>query len=437
MTSLYVRGTKLWVRVKNADGTWKSIATGFNVGEEKQAEAALKAAQETLATEARYGVPAGGPLTVALFQTRWLELRKRTVKSWENDESRLRLYVLPVIGKMPLADVRPRHLADLFRDLRTRSENKLAPKTVLNTYATVRALFRDANIEGLITQTPCILTEHQLGKSRDADPEWRSGAQFTRGEAESLISDSRIPFDRRVLWGLMVAAGLRHGEAAGLRWRHVDRETKPLGTILVCTSYDTGSTKTGDTRSVPIHPTLAALLAEWRGHGWAEELGRQPGPDDLVAPTPKTSRSDAGAMRVVTRTLKLLHRDLATLGFRERRVHDLRRTFISLARTDGAEKSILKRATHKAPRDVMEGYTTFEFEVLCREVLKLNLKLKGRGELITLARAAGDVVPGGSAGGDQGFATVFATVEAQTQRSPGNLSASGASFLRGVGDLNP
>jgi hypothetical protein len=84
----------------------------------------------------------------------------------------------------------------------------------------------------------------------------------------------------------------------------------------------------------------------------------------------------------------------------------------------------------------MEGYTTFEFEVLCREVLKLNLKLKGRGELITLARVAGDVVPGGSAGGDQGFATVFATVEAQTQRSPGNLSASGASFLRGVGDLN-
>ncbi len=35
------------------------------------------------------------------------------------------------------------------------------------------------------------------------------------------------------------------------------------------------------------------------------------------------------------------------------------------------------------------------------------------------------------------FAAVLAAVEAQTQLSPGNLSASGASFLRGVGDLNP
>lgn len=427
MTSFYARGHKLWVRIKNADGTWKSVSTGFNVGEEKKAEAALKAAQETIAIEAQFGA-VGGALTVKQFSTKWIELRKRTVRSWENDESRLRLYVLPVIGDLPLADVRPRHLTDLFRDLRTRTENKVAPKTVHNTYAAVRALFRDANIEGLITQTPCILTEHQLGKNRDANPEWRNSALFTRTEAESLISDARVPADRRVLWGLMAAGGLRHGEAAGLRWRHVDRETKPLGSIFVCTSYDTGTTKTGDTRSVPIHPTLAALLAEWRGHGWADVMGRQPGPDDLVVPSPKTTRTDAGAMRVVTRTLKLLHRDLDALGLRHRRVHDLRRTFISLARTDGADKSILRRATHKAPRDVMEGYTSFEFEVVCREIAKLNLKLKGRSEIISLTRAVG---------ASEGFATVLATVDAQTRRSPGNLSASGASFLRGVGDLNP
>lgn len=342
---------------------------------------------------------------------------------------------------MKLADVRARHLSELFRDLRSRADDEdpiaPAPKTVHNTYAAVRALFRDAQIDGLIAQTPCILTEHQLGQKRDADPEWRKGAQFTRAEAESLISDTRIPFERRVLWGLMVVGGLRIGEAAGLRWRNVDCETKPLGAMFVCASYDTGTTKTGDTRTAPIHPTLAALLAEWRGHGWEDVMGRVPKVDDLVSPLPKTKKRPAGAMRTPTGTLKLLHRDLATLGFGQRRVHDLRRTFISLARGDGADKHILKRATHKAPRDVMEGYTTFEFEVVCREVAKLNLKLRGRGEVITLARTASDVVPSAYGLDQDGLATVFATVASRTNESPGNLSASGAHFLRGVGDLNP
>src|SRR6266511_5280827 len=32
---------------------------------------------------------------------------------------------------------------------------------------------------------------------RDKNPAWRKGAQFTREEAEALISDERIPLDRR------------------------------------------------------------------------------------------------------------------------------------------------------------------------------------------------------------------------------------------------
>jgi integrase len=51
-----------------------------------------------------------------------------------------------------------------------------------------------------------------------------------------------------------VIAGLRHGEAAGLRWRHHDPDLEPLGRLLVATSYDTGRTKTDVTRRVPVHP---------------------------------------------------------------------------------------------------------------------------------------------------------------------------------------
>src|SRR3954453_16187168 len=35
---------------------------------------------------------------------------------------------------------------------------------------------------------------------------------------------------------------------------------------------------------MPAHPTLAAILAEWKLSGWAAMMGRQPTPDDLIAP---------------------------------------------------------------------------------------------------------------------------------------------------------
>ncbi len=59
----------------------------------------------------------------------------------------------------------------------------------------------DAQIAGLISQSPAILTKHQLGESVDANPEWRAKAQFNKLEVEMLISDPRIPEDRRMLAG--------------------------------------------------------------------------------------------------------------------------------------------------------------------------------------------------------------------------------------------
>ncbi|WPB74143.1 hypothetical protein KYC5002_34565 [Archangium violaceum] len=52
---------------------------------------------------------------------------------------------------------------------------------------------------------------------------------------------------------------------------------------------------------------------------------------------------------------------LEALGLRHRRGHDLRRTMISLARTDGARKDILKLCTHTRRKsgNTIDLYTTF------------------------------------------------------------------------------
>ena len=98
-----------------------------------------------------------------------------------------------------------------------------------------------------------------------------------------------------MFYALEGIAGLRLGEAAGLRFRHYDPSLKPLGRLLIATSYDKGRTKTKQPRRMPVHPTLAAILAEWRLSGWPAMMGRQPTPDDLIVPRPPDHAIRSGA----------------------------------------------------------------------------------------------------------------------------------------------
>ncbi|HEX7941294.1 MAG TPA: hypothetical protein VF488_05790, partial [Gemmatimonadaceae bacterium] len=102
------------------------------------------------------------------------------------------------------------------------------------------------------------------------------------GKMETIISDTRIPADRQVVYALELLAGVRTGEAAAPRWRHYDATMRPLGKLLVAKSYNMRknrekSTKTDAVKHVPVHPVLAAMLANWKLGGWAEMMGRADG----------------------------------------------------------------------------------------------------------------------------------------------------------------
>jgi integrase len=88
---------------------------------------------------------------------------------------------------------------------------------------------------------------------------------------ERLISDTRILEDRRVFYAFKGLADLRHGEAAGLCWRNYDPSLEPLGSLSL------HRTKTQVPRRIPVHPTLARVLAEWKLAGFERTLAeRQP-----------------------------------------------------------------------------------------------------------------------------------------------------------------
>jgi integrase len=192
--------------------------------------------------------------------------------------------------------------------------------------------------------SPCVLKD-ELPAKRDKDRTWRRTAVFTRDEVEAILSAGSTPDDRRVLASLMFLGAMRFGEAAALTWRDYDPTCTPLGKLVVEKSYSTRKrkvkgTKTENPREMPVHPTLARILAEWRLSGFERLTGRTPQPDDPIVP------SRRGAYRNVNASLRRFHEDLERIGLRARRQHHARRTFISIARADGTVADTLHFATH-------------------------------------------------------------------------------------------
>ncbi|WNG56524.1 hypothetical protein F0U59_18505 [Archangium gephyra] len=128
-------------------------------------------------------------------------------------------------------------------------------------------------------------------------------------------------------------------------------------------------------------------------------------------------------MRTDHHSDKRLVKDMEALGLRHRRDHDLQRTMISLARTDGARRDILDLCTH-TPRksgNTIDLYTTFPWEALCAEMAKLKVQRQEPGQLARLPLAASaEKENPGSPDGARGVATCLATVSRKAESFPGD-----------------
>lgn len=433
MGSVFRRGNKLWLKYKTVGGKWVNKPAELNAGREREAALLLKKTEARIKARVDAGeTESDGPITVARYTKAWLE--RRTTATANDDMSRLKTHALPAIGKLKLDEVRPRHVRELVRTLAT--SGKLAPRSVRNVYGVLHTMFHDAHVEELIESNPCVLKRGDLPKKIDKDPTWRPGAVFAREEVEALISSDKIPEDRRVLYSVLLLAGLRFGEAAALKWSSYDATVSPLGKLVVAASYSIRkkaekAVKTERPREVPVHSTLAKILAAWKLGGWQRMLGRAPRPADLLIP------SREGRNRSVNHSLKRFYEDCDRVGLRRRRQHDLRRTFITLARTDGARRDVLEVITHGPRGNIVDIYTSLPWPLLCEEVAKLRLELL-QGQVIELPRSC---AAGRSDGAADRFGTVLGTVgsaaRADQQKSPGDQSLPGFPFLRGGRDLNP
>jgi integrase len=310
-------------------------------------------------------------------------------------------HIVPLIGPRPLNEVRIDEIRKVFGVDGAVVQKGLANKSVCNGYGLMVTMYKWAihddkervdrenqgrpeadRVQRVIIDSPCMLTHEELPDKDILSPRSREPGAYTREEVVALLTDPRIPHDRHIFAALQLLTGMRFGEAAGLRWRVLNQTMRPLWAIDLRTQYDGRplkgkGKKGGSPREIPVHPILAIMLAEWKGTGFAKHYGPPPKPDDYVCPNKRGTR--AMQFRRASGALKAHTEDCITIGVTPRRDHDMRHTFISLARSDGARVDMLEKVTHNAKGEMIDHYTHADFLAKCQAVACLRIDLSGAG----------------------------------------------------------
>jgi integrase len=374
MGSIYERkdSPNLWWSYTGPAGQRVSRRSPYKPGQERVARRALQKIEAAIGS-AKVEPDGSDIPTLTEYAERWIAGRKsHGIRNHAEEARHLRLHVLPRLGELPVTGVTRAHVKDLLALWRKADK---APRTIRNFLSTLRSLFNDLIDDEIVDANPCDVHRKHLGRAGDKDPEWRATALYQRDELVQLISDPRLPTDRRVLYAIAFLTGSRLGEVAGLCWRHLLTD-EPLNKLLIAHSYDHG-TKNETPREVPVHPLLALVLEHWRREGYEREIGWSPQPNDMIVPSPRSRGGNgahkhraAGTMRTKNQVGKRFTRDLEILDIPHRRFHDSRRTFISLAQADGAQREHLLPVTHTSTRDraAFDLYTSIPWSTRCAAV---------------------------------------------------------------------
>lgn len=147
------------------------------------------------------------------YLEQWLltkrKIRPTTVRGYE---SHVRLYLQPHLGRVLLAELRPHHLDAMYFDLLSSEQRGSA--TVQRIHATLRSALNSAVKRRLLPWNPALHVELPT-----AD---KPGAAVWTGEQLGEFLDAVRDHRTYAFFHLIGLAGLRRGEALGLRWEDVD-----------------------------------------------------------------------------------------------------------------------------------------------------------------------------------------------------------------------
>lgn len=200
-----------------ADKKLYTVTLTLPDGTRKYFRGKTKKEAERKRTEARMkigmGVDINCATTVEELTEMWFALYKKGKlhkRSEETISGILRRYILPVLGKMKVADVKPIHIQQLMT-----SVDELSNATQQKVLQYTRSIFQVAEENGMVVRTP-------VGKSIKAGgAPTKEKIPLTREQTDELLKS--LEGNRaHLLVSVLLNTGLRIGEALGLMWSDID-----------------------------------------------------------------------------------------------------------------------------------------------------------------------------------------------------------------------
>lgn len=261
-------------------------------------------------------------------------------------------YLLPRLGNVTLASLRPDHLDHLYEQLLNhggKGGGALSPKTVHEVHLIIRNALDLALRRQLVDRNVALVVHSPRRRG--------GGAAVARvWSAHELATFLAFARTQRLFPAIHVAAhtGMRRGEVVGLKWGDLDpggrrmsihRTVQAVGGRPV----EFGAKTRTSRRSVDLDEATAKLLQRWRRRLHRDGLPN--GPDDWMFP------NATGRFLNPQSLSQLFGRLVDRSGLPRIRFHDLRHTHALLLVASGTPiKVVTERLGHAHPAFTMHTY---------------------------------------------------------------------------------
>jgi len=273
----------------------------------------------------------------------WVETWRGTMvglkpKTRDSYESLLRSRILPALGGMSLADIRPSGIKAWMAQMEAHG---LSGSRITQAVNLLSRILGDAVLDENIARNPCSGIRRPGPRRAEITP--------LRPEEVSSLIDAADP-RYTALIATLAYAGMRFGEACALRWKHVNLMLAEL-TVSESLSVSSqgiefGPTKTHAVRRIAIPRVLRAHLERHLAKSRANS------PEDLVFTSP-----GGKAVRHSNFSRRVWRPAVTAIGRPNLRIHDLRHTCASLLIHAGASLvNIADHLGHENPTTTLKHY---------------------------------------------------------------------------------
>jgi integrase len=292
-------------------------------------------------------------LSIEEFMNRWLVSSESSLrpKTWHQYKQITRDYILPELGQIKLANLRP----DIIQATYDKHlVSGVGVRTVQYIHSVLRSCLYRAVKLGILQRNPIIGTSPPKAKYKEMKV-------LDEEEAQLLLITSRAKEDRySALYQLALTTGMRQGELLGLKWKDINWDRKTITVQRQLARIPGGKLEfvqpktRSSVRTISLGEMTIAILKEHQKQQFHESNQKGTCWKDFDLLFPASTGTPTNPSNLYYRSFKPLLKDaeLPTIRF-----HDLRHTAASLMLSHGVSVlAVSKRLGHAQPSITLDVY---------------------------------------------------------------------------------